>query len=121
MAVILIATPDATLQSIFAAEINAQGHALLWALDGKEACDLVLSDQPQLVFLDPTLPIFNAFETCRLLRDDPQSPPGLPIIILSDDDVDSRRLNKCQATACFPKTHLENDLRDLIVKYLFGH
>ncbi len=121
MATVLIATPDAALYTIFAAEISAEGHDILWALDGNEACARTLSEQPQVVFLDRSLPIFNGFEVCRQLRNDPQCPPSLPIILLSDDAIDSRQLAKVGATGCFPKTHLGADARDLIVKLLFRH
>ncbi len=121
MATVLIATPDTALYAIFAAEISAEGHDLLWALDGNEACTLTLSEQPQVVFLDRSLPIFNGFEACQHLRNDPQCPPSLPILILSDDAIDSRQLAKVGATGCFPKTHSGQDVRDLIVKLLFSH
>ena len=118
MASILIATDDSALYEILAAEIGAEGHEAHWAIDGHEACEMVPGTDPSLIMLDAGLAIYNAFETCALLRSDPEVPAQLPILILSDDDVDPHKLEKVRATALFPKTHPAHDLRDALVKYL---
>ena len=118
MAIILLATGDTTAYDIFSAEISGEGHELVWAIDGQEAYDLALENMPDLALLDLSLPIFNAFETCELLRNDPDFPPHLPVFILTDEDLSAKQLEGARATGAFPKTHLAQELRDVLVDHL---
>jgi DNA-binding response OmpR family regulator len=120
MAKILLATGDSALQSILEAELTGDGHELNWVTDGKEACDTALTLLPDVVFLDLTLPIFNGLETCVMMREDPELPARMPIILITDEEVNVRLLEKNRVTELFPKTHSANELRDLVVKLLTG-
>lgn len=118
MATVLLATADTGLYDILNGEIAGQGHDLVWAVDGKEAYDVTLERAPDLVLLDVSLPIFNAFETCGLIRSDPEAPRDVPVILLSDDALNPRHVEKAAATDLFPKTHSAQELSDLLVKHL---
>jgi len=118
MATILLATGDTGLYDVFAAELGGEGHDVIWATDGREAYDLALEQSPDLVFLDVSLPIFNALETCTMLRGDPDVPTTLPVVLLSDEDLDPHKIEKARATRLFPRTHLVQALRDLLAAHL---
>jgi len=118
MATVLIATGDSGLFDVMAAEISGERHRVLWATDGKDAYDVTLMDMPDLLALDPALPVFNAFETCRLLRGDPSVPHDLPIFLLTDEEADPRQLEKAQFTGVFSKTHNVHSVREWLAAYL---
>ncbi len=118
MARILVATSDTKLYDTLDAELSGDGHEVVWGAEGNEAYQLALSAPPDLVFLDQHLSVFDGFEVCGLLRGDPEVPRELPVILLSDEEIDPHRLEKVRATCRFPKTHLVQELRDLIAKYL---
>lgn len=118
---ILIATEDAALYEVFAAECMGEGHSVAWAVDGYEAQHSALTSGPDLVLLDPQLRIFNGFEACEALRADPQVPSRLPIFLLSDDEVNPHLLLRIRATGVFPKTHAAHELRELLSAQLMHH
>ncbi len=114
MATIVIATGDAALYSTLSAEIEGQGHAVEWATDGKDAHEAVLASQPALVFLDLTLTVFNGLETAAMLRGDPDVAAELPILLLTDDDLNPHEVEAAGLTALFPKAHGEYELRECL-------
>ncbi len=118
MAKILLATSDTGLYDILAAEITGEGYALLWAVDGQDAYEQCLAEQPDLMLLDVNTTVFNGFEVCEMLRGDPDVPERLPVLLLTDDEVNPRTLEKLAASACFPKNHLAQELTDALVKHL---
>jgi CheY-like chemotaxis protein len=120
MGKILLATADMAALDILSAEIGGLGHDVLHAVDGYEAVQAALSDQPDLVFLDIPLAVYNGFETAGMLRADPEIPAELPVFLLTDEDVDVRKREKAGIAGVFPKTHLETDLRELLSRYAAG-
>ena len=117
MAKILLATGDAALHAVFEAELEGGGHEVIWAADGQEACALALAESPDLVLLEPNLPVFSGVETCVLLREDPEIPRYLPIMLVTDEEVNPHTVDKARVTEVFPKTHHVSELLDLVVEY----
>lgn len=118
MATILIATDDSGLYDILSAEITGEGHDTIWAVDGREAVEMALEQQPNLVLLDAHLPVHDGYAVCQLLRADPEVPARTPILILADEDLNVHKLEQSGATDQFPKTHLAQELIDAVVKHL---
>lgn len=118
MARILIADDDTAAFEVMSVALTAQGHEVLYAADGQEACDMAVAEQPDLVFLDVMMPIFDGFETCERLRNDPEIPAELPIVFLTSVEPDSRKLDSVRASAYLPKRHMIQDLQNLLVKHL---
>ena len=118
MAKILIAGEDAECVDVFSAEVAALGHDVVFAATGQEAYDLVLETPPDLVFLDLQLPIFNAYETCRILRGDPDVAAQLPIIFIVKRDVDVRAIEQAGATGWIAKDHAAYEVNELLAHHL---
>src|SRR5688572_19274072 len=116
MANVVLATPDARAYDSFAPEIEGEGHTVFWAVDGKEAYDLALEHSPALVMLETSLSIFDGYETCKLLRDDPEVAREVAIYLISDDDLNVHKVAKCGATGVFPKTHQYHEIRELLTE-----
>ena len=118
MATILIADQDYTSSAIMAACLEGEGHTVVIAMTGLEAQELALSELPDMIFLATALPIFNGFETCEMLRDDPEVPKELPIVLIASDTPDTHTLEHVGATSFFMREHLSADLRELVINLL---
>ncbi len=70
--------------------IESQGLKISFALDGQAALELVKDCMPDLILLDIMMPKMDGFETCRRLKDNPDT-YDIPVIFLSakteTDDV----------------------------------
>ncbi len=118
MAKILIAGEDLVTQEALIASTLAEGHESFSATNGLDAYELALKEQPDLVILEVAMPVFDGFETCEKIRSDPEFPDTLPIVILTNDDVDPHHLDAIQATEVFPKNLGSAEFRDLLVRLL---
>ncbi|HNR33852.1 MAG TPA: response regulator [Candidatus Hydrogenedentes bacterium] len=114
MATILLASEDAHCAGVLAAELGAEGHRVLVLASGQDVCEAAAAESPALVFLDMKLAVFNGLETSRKIRDDPNSPPRLPIYLLVDVPPDAHVLDKAGLTGFFPKVHETRQVRDLL-------
>ncbi len=118
MATILIADDDIVARDVIETSLVAEGHEVIGVMDGREAIDAALEHHPDMIFLAAALPIFNGYETCEILRNDPEISATLPIILLTTLEVDVRMRDRVGATECFPKSHTSNELQDLLVTHL---
>lgn len=118
MARILLAGGDGLSLEVLSKELAGEGHEVLEAADGFDAYNLTLSEMPDMVFLETVLPVFNGYETCDMIRKDPDIPSTLPIIFLVTDDVDMRTLEQVGATGTLSKVHEAYEVRELLVAHL---
>ena len=116
MALVLIADDHDDTITILSAEIEAEGHSVATVMNGSDAYQCVLTERPDLVFLGPSLPIHDGYETCSMLRDDPDVPDRLPIVMLAGADLDQRRLERAGITTTFPRQHGASDVRELLTR-----
>ena len=82
MAKILIA--DDERQSVRMAQewLEAHGHEVISAKDGREGLGKAKSETPDLIILDVMLPKMDGYEVCNLLKTD-ASYTNIPIILVS--------------------------------------
>ena len=99
-------------------QLRWSGTTVVSASSGNKGLELVETESPDVVILDIGLPVFNGFETCALLRGDPEVPAELAVVLLTDEALEPHRVEKVRATRVFAKTHLGQSLRDLLVAYL---
>ena len=118
MATILIAGEDTGCLAILESELSAEGHEVITAGNGQDAYDRTVAAAADAVFLEGNMPVFNGYETCRLLRDDPDVPPALPIIFLTSTDVNERAMETAGPTDRLAKRHQACELRELLSKHL---
>lgn len=64
---------------------------ILFAMDGAKALAMALSELPDLILLDITMPDLNGYEICARLKADPAT-AHIPVIFVSarDDEADER-------------------------------
>ena len=49
-------------------EFKEQGVEILLAEDGKQALGVIMSERPELVFLDIMMPEINGYEVCNMVK-----------------------------------------------------
>ena len=71
MSKVLIADDQANLRQLVRLTLETGHFEILEAPDGQTALELARVEQPDLLFLDWTMPGIPGVEVCRSLRDDP--------------------------------------------------
>lgn len=71
--------------------LSRAGYNVLTAVDGEEALNKVLAENPDLVFLDIQMPRMDGNEVCKKLREDPKR-KDLYIIVITAKGQESERL-----------------------------
>ncbi len=82
---VLVAAPDSALRATARIELELDGHEVLLARDGGEACRLFAERIPDLAILDVGIPVVGGVNACARLR----SRPGgerTPIVMLTGSD-----------------------------------
>lgn len=83
MATILCIEDEATLRSDIAEELEEAGHEVLQAADGAAGLETILSQYPDLVISDITMPVMNGFEMLNKVRAERPDLANMPVIFLS--------------------------------------
>jgi CheY-like chemotaxis protein len=79
---VLVVDDSWTDLTLMASPLREGGFEVITAVDGDEAVEKVLTEQPQCVLLDVVLPRQNGFQVCRRLKQMDQS-RHIPIILIS--------------------------------------
>tara|TARA_R110001592_G_scaffold267474_2_gene533548 strand:+ start:612 stop:965 length:354 start_codon:yes stop_codon:yes gene_type:complete len=108
---------DAADYGVLSAEVEGEGHQVIWASDGQEAVELTLARKPDLVFLDPALPIFGGYEVAVILRGDPEVPSSLALLLFSDEAQEPHRFDGSGFTDQFRKTHAHQEVREILSQF----
>lgn len=112
---VVIATDDSALGMLLSAEAEAVGVQAIWEVEGFAAQEAVLAHEPQAAMLDVNLPLHSGLELAQILRADPAVARELVVVLLSDDDIDSRVLERMGVNGIFPKTHDAAMLREWLM------
>ncbi len=62
--------------------LEASGHAIAEAANGRDALELIYQNPPELVFLDLQMPILDGFSVIRKLRNDARF-RSLPVVAVT--------------------------------------
>jgi len=68
---ILIVEDNPSNMRLIKLALRAKGYTLLEAIDGKEAIDVVLKEQPDIIILDIQLPKMSGIEVAGKLKKNP--------------------------------------------------
>jgi CheY-like chemotaxis protein len=66
---ILVADDNPVSRELMRELLEASGHVIIEAVNGRNAIDLIRQNQPDLVFLDLQMPLQDGFSVIRELRD----------------------------------------------------
>jgi serine phosphatase RsbU (regulator of sigma subunit) len=93
---IAIVEDDPAILRGLADNLRHESYDVLTAADGVEGYRLVCQKQPDLVILDLMLPGMSGHEVCRRMREEGI---GTPVILLTADDQEVRRVQSFEAGA----------------------
>jgi CheY-like chemotaxis protein len=114
---ILVAEDNETNLSMILDMLSVCGHVVIVARNGKEAIELALSNQPDLILMDIRMPIMDGLEATRRLRSLPQF-KDVPIIALTASVGESTR-DKCVEAGC--TEHLSKPIQSNILFKTLRH
>lgn len=84
---ILLVDDDATNLEALRHALDGRGYRLFVTRSGESAIDVARRARPGLVLLDVVMPGIDGFETCRRLKDDPETREAAVIFLSSLDDA----------------------------------
>ncbi|MFW2366642.1 MAG: response regulator, partial [Desulforhopalus sp.] len=86
---VLVVDDDLSLRLAMGAALTKAGFAIIEAENGKQALNLFLTRQPDLVCLDVMMPEMDGFETCAAIRKSPGGQYTQILMVTGLDDTDS--------------------------------
>jgi DNA-binding response OmpR family regulator len=92
LAKIVVIEDDLTFLDLLRVHLAGAGHEVLTAEDAALGLRAVITEQPELILLDLTVPYLDGFEMIRALRSDPAT-MKIPVIVLTgrrDDEAFAR-------------------------------
>ncbi len=118
MARIVVGLDDLTFGEGLQRALEAEGHDVRWVRDGLAACEESLSSPPDMVFLSGSLPVFDGYEACTRLRQDPALSPTLPVVLVSDAPPNPRRVEAAGFSDVLRTSEGSAVLREMLAKHL---
>lgn len=119
---VLIADDETHILNVLSIKLQNAGFAVIPAEDGLSACELALSDPPDLIITDYQMPGLSGVELCARLRSHPET-DGIPVIMLtargfaiSDEEMSHGNIRKVIDKPFSPREILAsvNELLELV-------
>jgi two-component system, OmpR family, alkaline phosphatase synthesis response regulator PhoP len=79
---ILVVDDEIYIVHILDFSLGIEGYEVMTALDGEQALAKVAQDRPDLIVLDIMMPKLDGYETCKALKQNPET-HDIPVILLS--------------------------------------
>jgi CheY-like chemotaxis protein len=79
---IVVADDDPDILNIVCMSLEAMGHTVERATNGREAVSLAKASRPQLVVMDLMMPDMNGYEATEALKADPDT-AAIPVLALT--------------------------------------
>ena len=80
---VLMADDEEDILAIMAKGITAEGYEVVTARDGEEAWQKIVSENPDVIVLDLTMPKKDGFGVLKELREHPPSAKWQPVIVVT--------------------------------------
>lgn len=80
---ILVVDDEKNILKLYKAEFESEGYNVVIANSGKEALDLIESENPDLVTLDILMPDIDGIQVLRQMK---EKKPDMPVIMLTAYD-----------------------------------
>lgn len=82
MAKILIADDERDIRDLVAFALRFAGYEVIATSNGEEVLQAAQANPPDLILLDVRMPRMSGYETCRRLKEQPQT-AAIPVVFLS--------------------------------------
>ena len=90
MAKVLLVEDNEMNRDMLSRRLTKRGYAVAMAVDGQQGIDMALSEKPDIILLDMSLPIVDGWEVARRIKANPAS-AGVPLIALTAHAMASDR------------------------------
>jgi twitching motility two-component system response regulator PilH len=87
---ILVVDDSPTDLRLAATPLQNKGYRIITAVDGEEALEKAVKEQPRLIVMDVILPKKNGFQVCRQLKTSPNT-KNIKILLVTSKSQDSDR------------------------------
>jgi DNA-binding response OmpR family regulator len=84
---VLLVDDDPTNLDVLRQTLEGQGYRLFFARPGEDALRLARRARPSLILLDVVMPGIDGYETCRLLKEDPETRDAAVIFLSALDNA----------------------------------
>ncbi len=98
MSKILLVEDNEMNRDMLSRRLQRKGYEVLIAIDGKQGVELALSENPNLILMDMSLPVMDGWEAAQQLKTIPET-MDIPIIALTAHAMAGDR-EKCLAVGC---------------------
>jgi len=100
--------------------LSEQGCQVLTASDGFESLAIIAEKRPDLIFVDVMMPRLDGYQTCALIKANPDY-QTIPVVMLSSKDgiFDMARGRLAGSESYITKPFTRNDLLTAIAKHIF--
>jgi DNA-binding response OmpR family regulator len=92
---ILIVESDADTRAMYRTVLEAAGHGVIEALNGRDALVKALTEQPELVITETRLPLMGGVALCEILRRDTAT-RSIPILVVTAD-AETRQIREARS------------------------
>ncbi|MDQ0509236.1 response regulator [Ancylobacter amanitiformis] len=82
MAKILLVEDNEMNRDMLSRRLSRNGHEVLVAVNGQEGVDLALSERPDIILMDMSLPVLDGWEATRQVKANPET-AAIPVIALT--------------------------------------
>lgn len=116
---ILVIEDNPDMRDFLQRILERRGYSYLGAADGVEGMELALSERPDLVLMDLSLPTLDGYEVTRLLKANPEY-AAMPILAVTAHarTVDQEHALEAGCDAYISKPYSIHQLFDLIERFL---
>lgn len=82
---VLLVDDSKTIRRSASSFLSTAGFSVITAVDGFDALSKVVEHRPAMVFVDITMPRLDGYQTCALIKNNPDY-RGIPVVMLSSKD-----------------------------------
>ena len=113
---VIVVDDDPAILDLVEMVLDEEGYTVRTASNGREALDLLATQQPSLVLLDLMMPVMDGWTFCRTVKDNAET-RALPIVVMSADRHLGQKADDIRADAYLLKPFDIDNLLELVAKY----
>lgn len=99
---VLVADDEAHILHVVSLKLRNAGFEVITAIDGEEALELCLAEEPDLLITDYQMPYLTGLELCKRLRAEGREMPAI-LLTARGYDIDSEEMTDAGIAAVLAK------------------
>ena len=96
MSKILLVEDNEMNRDMLSRRLVRKGYTVIIAVDGRQGVDLALSEKPDLILMDMSLPVMDGWTATTAIKENPET-VGIPVIALTAHAMSGDRENALSA------------------------